>query len=315
MKIEEASQKLNEVSEKVEGVMVGNQEVIETFLIAFFSEGHVLLEGVPGIGKTTLAKSFAQATGGEFSRIQMTPDLLPADIVGTEIYTEGKSEFEIRKGPIFANFVLADEFNRGTPKVQSAFLEAMQERQVTIGGETRRLNRPFLVVATQIPFEQGTYPLTRVQLDRFAYRIPLGYPDEGEESEIMDAADKIEELDVPPALTAGESLEVMEKARSVEVDGKVRDYIASLVSRIRGMKEVQTGPSPRASIWLYRGSRVRAILEGRDYVIPDDVKYLSQFAVPHRVHPTTEAETREVSPDDLLAEALENTPVPKGLEG
>lgn len=315
MKLEKASQKLNEVAEKVEGVMVGNEDVIETLLIAFFSEGHTLLEGVPGIGKTTLAKAFAQATGGEFSRIQMTPDLLPADVVGTEIYREGKSEFETKKGPIFANFVLADEFNRGTPKVQSAFLEAMQERQVTIGGETHILERPFLVVATQIPFEQGTYPLTRVQMDRFAYKIPLDYPDEVEESEIIDRVDRIEELDITPVLTSEESLEIIEEAGSVHVDEKVRNYISELISKIREMEEVQTGPSPRASIWLYKGARARAILEDRDYVIPDDVKYLSQFAVPHRVHPTTEAETRDVSTSGLLNEALEDTPVPKGIEG
>lgn len=315
MKIEEASQKLNEVAERVEEVIVGNEDVIETFLVAFFSEGHVLLEGVPGIGKTTLAKSLAQATGGEFSRIQMTPDLLPADVVGTEIYREGRQNFETRKGPIFANFVLADEFNRGTPKVQSAFLEAMQERQVTIGGETYSLKRPFTVVATQIPSEQGTYPLTRVQMDRFAYRIPLNYPEANQEVEIMGRVDQIENIDIQSVLSPRQSLEIIETVTSVNVDEKIRIYIADLVSEIRNMDEVQTGPSPRASIWLYRGSRVRAVLEGRDYVIPDDVKYISQFAIPHRLHLATEAETREISPEDLLHKTLEETPVPKGIEG
>lgn len=315
MRIEEASDKLQEVTEKVQEVVVGGDEIIETLLVAFFSEGHVLLEGVPGIGKTTLAKTFAQATGGEFSRIQMTPDLLPADVIGTEIYRENKSSFEIRKGPIFSNFVLADEFNRGTAKVQSAFLEAMQEKQVTIGGETYSLNRPFTVVATQIPFEQGTYPLTQVQMDRFAYHIPVDYPEKGEEAEIVDRIDVIEDPEVDPILTADQSFEVIRKAKSVNVDDKVRDYIIDLITHVREREEVQTGPSPRASIWLYKGTRVLAILKGRDYVIPDDVKHLAPFAVPHRVQMATEAEAREVSPEDPLEDALEQVRVPKGIEG
>lgn len=315
MKLEDLSESLREVSEKVGEVVVGNEDTIEVLLLAYFSEGHVLLEGVPGIGKTTLGRIFAQATGGEFSRIQMTPDLLPADVVGTEIYRDGKSRFETRKGPVFANFVLADEFNRGTPKVQSAFLEAMQERQVTIGSKTYPLNRPFTLVATQIPSGQGIYPLTPVQADRFAFKIPADYPEKEEESEIIERIDQIEDLKVDPSLTPTRSLEVIKEARSVNVDEKVRNYIVDLISRIRGMEEVQTGPSPRASIWIYKGSRVKAILEGRDYVIPDDVKDLSQFVVPHRIQLTSESEVREVSRRDLVSEALGEVRVPKGIEG
>ncbi|KXA96462.1 hypothetical protein AKJ37_05150 [candidate division MSBL1 archaeon SCGC-AAA259I09] len=314
MEFDSVSESLQKVSSKVKEVVVGNDEVVELLVVAFFSEGHVLLEGVPGIGKTTIARTFAQSVGGEFKRVQMTPDLLPADVIGTEIYRQRKSEFEVRKGPIFANFVLADEFNRGTPKVQSAFLEAMQERQVTIGGDTYSLDRPFIVVATQSPFEHGTYPLTPVQRDRFAYKVPVDYPEREEEVEIIGEIDRIDDIEVDAILDPQESSEVIEEFRSVTVDQKVQNYIVDLNTHLRNREEVQTGPSPRASIWLYKGSRVRAVLRGRDYVIPDDVKGLAPYAMPHRISVTTEAEAREVSPQKLVQDALEEVSVPKGLE-
>lgn len=314
MEIEDASEKLSKISDRVAEVIVGKREVIDALITSFLSKGHVLLEGVPGIGKTMMARTFAQAIGGEFKRVQMTPDLLPADVTGTEIYREGSS-FELKRGPIFSNVFLADELNRATPKVQSAFLEAMQERQVTIGGETMALQEPFMVMATQVSYgRSGTYPLTNVQIDRFAFRIPVNYPERGEEIEVLDRIDWIDDSEVEPAIKPEEGLELSNLARNVRVDEKIRSYIVDLISSLRKRDDVRTGPSPRASIWLFKGSRARALLEGRDYVIPDDVKELSHYTISHRMEFTAEAEAGEIEPRELIDEALEEVPVPKGIE-
>ncbi len=315
MELSEIQEKLAHVRKEVEQVIVSLDEVVDALLVALLSQGHVLLEGLPGLGKTTLAKTFAHAVGGEFKRIQMTPDLLPADVLGVNVYNQKDATWNLRKGPVFANVVLADELNRASPKVQSAFLEVMQERQVTIEGETLPMKLPFMVIATQIPYgEAGTYPLTSVQMDRFAYKMSLDYPSVDDEVEIISRIDEIERANLDPVLQPHEVMELMEQAGSLYVHNRVRRYIVDLVSMLRGNHQVKAGPSPRASIWLLKGARVRAMMEGREYVIPDDVKALALNALRHRVELSPQAEVNEVSVESLVAEALEATTVPKGLE-
>jgi MoxR-like ATPase len=315
MELSEIQEKLAQVREEVEQVIVGLDEVVDALLVALLSQGHVLLEGLPGLGKTTLAKTFAHAVGGKFKRIQMTPDLLPADVLGVNVYDQRDATWNLRKGPVFANVVLADELNRASPKMQSAFLEAMQERQVTIEGKTLPMKLPFMVIATQIPYgEAGTYPLTSVQVDRFAYKVSLDYPSVEDEVKIISRIDEIEQANLDPVLQPQEVMELMEQAGSLYVHSKVRRYIVNLVSKLRGNRQVRAGPSPRASIWLLKGARVRAMMEGREYVIPDDVKALALDALRHRVELSPQAEIDEVSVESLVFEALEATAVPKGLE-
>lgn len=315
MELNDVQEKLAQVREEVAEVIVGLDDVVDALLVALLSQGHVLLEGLPGLGKTTLAKTFAHVIGGEFNRIQMTPDLLPADVLGVNVYNQRDGTWNLRKGPVFANIILADELNRASPKVQSAFLEAMQERQVTIERETLPMRLPFMVIATQIPYgEAGTYPLTSVQIDRFAYKVSLDYPNPEDEVEIIRRIDNIEQANIDPALERDEVVELTERTRSLYVHNRVRQYIVGLVLKLRGNSQIRAGPSPRASIWLLKGARVKAMMEGRDYVIPDDVKELAFNALRHRLQLTPQAEADEVFAESLIAEALEATRVPKGLE-
>ena len=308
-------EKIVEMREKVAQVIVGLEDVVDILLVAMVSGGHVLLEGPTGLGKTTLAKTFAQTIGGAFKRIQMTPDLLPSDVLGVNVYNPFDYTWVLRRGPVFANVVLVDELNRASPKVQSAFLEVMQERQVTIENETLQLPSPFMVLATQLPFgEQGTYPLTSVQIDRFSYRVEVRSLDPGSEARILGRVDEIEEIDIEPVIKAEEILKLSAAARSVFVDESVIRYIVDLVQSIRHSPSVRMGPSPRASIWLYRGSRVKAMMDGRGHVIPDDVKGLAESVIPHRVELTPQARAGEVTPMSLVEEALEKVAVPKGIE-
>ena len=314
VEVGEVQEKLARVRGEVGKVVVGLGEVVDTLLIALLSGGHMLIEGMPGLGKTILSRTFAEAIGGEFKRIQMTPDLLPSDVLGVNVYNQRDGSWALRKGPVFTNILLVDELNRASPKVQSAFLEVMQERQVTLEGQTHPMKVPFMVIATQMPGGAGTYPLSGVQIDRFAYKVAVDYPSAEDEVEVVRRIDQIERSNTDAVWESDDIVELTEASRSVYVSGKVHSYIVDLVSNVRRNRHVRFGPSPRASIWLLKGGRVRALMEGRGYLIPDDVKSLVREVIRHRVELTPRAEAEEISVESLIADALESTPVPKGIE-
>lgn len=300
--------------------IVGQKHLIDSLLIALLSNGHILLEGVPGLAKTLAIKTLAQLIDAKYSRIQFTPDLLPADVIGTLIYSVKKESFEVRKGPIFANLVLADEINRAPAKVQSALLEAMQERQVTIGDETFQLDKPFLVMATQNPIEQeGTYPLPEAQTDRFLLKVVIGYPDKAEEKKIIRQNIAPVQEEIQPLLTTRAVTEVQEVVKKIYIDEKIENYIVDLVFATRDPKFYQLndlvplisyGASPRASISLAVASRAKAFLQGRGYVIPEDVRAVCHDVMRHRIGISYEAEANNVTPDDIITEIMDKVPVP-----
>lgn len=300
------------VRENVERAIVGKRDVIDLVLVALLCEGHVLLEDVPGIGKTTLARSIARSLGCTFRRIQCTPDLLPSDVLGTTVYDTRTAEFVYRPGPIHAQIVLADEINRATPRTQSAFLEAMEERQVSVEGETRVLPRPFLVLATQNPIElEGTFPLPEAQLDRFLLRLKLGYPEEREEREILvrfRETNPVAELE--PVVSAEELLGLQREARRVFVSEAVEEYLVRLVRATRDHPTIELGASPRASLGLYRGGQALAAINGRSYVLPDDVKRLAPFVLAHRVLLKAGTRLRGRSAADVVDEIVHAVPAP-----
>jgi MoxR-like ATPase len=300
------------VRENVEKVIVGKSDVVELVIVALLCEGHVLIEDIPGVGKTVLAKSVARSLGCTFHRIQCTPDLLPSDITGTYIFNQKTADFEFRPGPIMAQIVLTDEINRTTPRTQSALLEAMQERQVTAEGETKLLPRPFMVLATQNPIEQeGTFPLPEAQLDRFLIKIKIGYPSAEDDKLILSRFrqdDPLEEL--KPVVSAAELLQMQAACRNVHVSPDVEDYIIRLVHATRKHPSVQLGASPRAMLALYHTSQVLAALRGRAYVIPDDVKYLTNVTLSHRIIPKAESSLRGSSAEQALREVIDSVPVP-----
>lgn len=300
--------------------IVGQRHLIDSLLIALLSNGHVLLEGVPGLAKTLAIKTLSQLIDAKYSRIQFTPDLLPADVIGTLIYSVKKETFEVRKGPIFANFVLADEINRAPAKVQSALLEAMQERQVTIGDETFQLDRPFLVMATQNPIEQeGTYPLPEAQTDRFLLKVVIGYPEKSEEKRIIRQNISAVQDEITPLLTTKDVLDVQNVVKKIYIDEKIENYIVDLVFATREPKLydlndlvplIAFGASPRASISLAVASRANAFLQGRGYVIPEDVRTVCHDVMRHRIGITYEAEANNVTSDDIITEIMNKVPVP-----
>ncbi|MEM0358322.1 MAG: MoxR family ATPase [Candidatus Bathyarchaeia archaeon] len=302
---------VEEIVAEVGRFIVGKKDVIQMMLVALVSEGHVLLEGPTGTAKTLMAKTFAQTIGAKFSRIQMTPDTLPADILGSVVYNVRSGEFEVKRGPIFANIVLVDELNRAPPKTQAAFLEVMQERQVTIEGVSYPVERPFLILATQMPYgSPGTYPLTEVQVDRFAYKVKVGHAPPEEETQILERVDFIEAEMVRQTASVKDVLKLIEEARKVYVSEAVRRYIVDIVSGLRGNPMLAEGPSTRASIWLMKASRAYALISGRDYVLPDDVKAVAPHVLRHRLQLRREI-LEETSEDQIIKEALAETPVPK----
>jgi len=300
------------VRESVARVIVGKDDVIELLLVALLCEGHVLLEDVPGVGKTMLAKSLARSLDGAFRRIQCTPDLLPSDITGVAVYNQQAADFAFRPGPVFANVLLADEINRATPRTQSALLEAMEERQVTAEGETRPLPRPFLVLATQNPIElEGTFPLPEAQLDRFLLRVPLGYPSEDDEAAIARRFEERDPLaDLRPVMDGARALRLAAEVRRVHLSEPVLRYIVALVRATRAHPDVELGASPRATLALARTSRALAALRGRAYVIPDDVKRLAPAVLTHRIIVSSTMQMHATEADTVVASCLESVPVP-----
>ena len=300
------------IIENVSTVIVGKDSIIEQALAALIAEGHIIIEDVPGVGKTMLAKSLAASIGCSFRRIQFTPDLLPSDVTGISIYNQHKAEFEFRQGPLMSQLVLADEINRATPKTQSALLEAMEESQVTVDGVTHPLERPFLVMATQNPIEyEGTFPLPESQLDRFLLRISLGYPDADEELAIIEQ----QELEHPitnlkPVVQPQDIIDLQNSAKSIYVDKLIRQYIVNITSLTRTREQISLGASPRASLGLFRASRSLALLKGRDYVIPDDVKSLAAPVLAHRLVLSPAARMNGISIFQILSDLLEFIPVP-----
>lgn len=300
--------------------IVGQKHLVDSLLVALLANGHVLLEGVPGLAKTLAIKTLATLVSAKYNRIQFTPDLLPADVIGTLIYSIKRETFEVKKGPIFANFVLADEINRAPAKVQSALLEAMQERQVTIGDETFSLDRPFLVMATQNPIEQeGTYPLPEAQTDRFLLKVIIGYPTKEEEREII-RQNAVENLDELSALVSKEEIIELQKiVTQVYIDEKIENYIVDIVFATRepekyGLKDIEDmieyGASPRASISLAKASKAYAFMQGRGYVVPEDVRSVCHDVMRHRIGLTYEAEANNISTDEIITNILDKVQVP-----
>ena len=299
------------LEENVRKVFVGKVPTIEHVLAALLAEGHLLIEDAPGVGKTTLAKALARSINCEFKRIQFTPDLLPSDITGVSIWDQAKGQFTFKPGPVFANVVLADEINRTNPRTQSSMLEAMSDAQVSVDGDTRRLPRPFLVLATQNPFEfEGTYPLPESQLDRFLLRLKIGYPTAEQEREVLRAQALSHPIEALTTVVTGEQVvQLQETTRRVRVDDSILDYIVALAQRSRTSSRLAVGVSPRGSLSLRRATQGLALVRGRDYVIPDDVKELFLPVLAHRVVPIDGAGMRERA-EEALREVLEQEPVP-----
>jgi MoxR-like ATPase len=307
-----APAKARAIIDNVSRVIVGKTPVIEETLAALIAQGHILVEDVPGVGKTMLAKSLAASLGCQFKRIQFTPDLLPSDITGISIYNQSTGQFEFRPGPVMAQVVLADEINRATPKTQSALLEAMEELQVTVDGVTHGLSHPFIVIATQNPIEyEGTFPLPEAQLDRFLLRLSIGYPEFDDEMSIIDQQEQIHPIDHLEAVAGpADVVHLQTAARSIHVDEILRQYIVGLVKSTRQSQNISLGASPRASLGLFRAARAMALIRDRDYVIPDDIRALAPAVLSHRIIMSASARMRGLKTDQVVIELLNNFPVP-----
>jgi MoxR-like ATPase len=302
------------VADNVEQVIIGKRRAVDLLLVALLCRGHVLLEDVPGVGKTVLAKSIARSIGCSFKRIQFTPDLLPSDVTGVSIFNQQTSQFEFRPGPVIAQIVLADEINRATPKTQSSLLESMEEHQITVDGATYPLPDPFIVLATQNPIEyEGTFPLPEAQLDRFLLRIHLGYPDKNQELQILESQRKQHPLEnLTQVLSVERLLEMQQQIKDVYVDEAIKEYIVAITSATRHHDDVYLGASPRGSLALYRTAQAFAALQGRDYVTPDDVKALAEPVLGHRLIINPAARIRNIQANAVIDDVLSAVPVPGG---
>jgi MoxR-like ATPase len=305
---------IQRVKDSIAQVIVGKENIIELILTAFLSRGHVLIQDVPGVAKTLIAKTFSAALGLSFSRIQFTPDLLPGDITGLSVFNQKTMEFEFRPGPLFADLILADEINRATPRTQSALLESMEERQVTVDGTTYPMSKNFTILATQNPLElHGTFPLPEAQLDRFLMRISIGYPDEAEEKQVVSRFEKTIVAVDAPALTEDELEIIKEGCNSVYISPEIIEYVTGICRATRDLDGVRLGASPRASLALAKASKSYAYLKGRDYVIPDDVKALASPVLSHRLVLLEDASFYGVSVNDYIQRVLTSLPVPIGV--
>src|SRR3990172_10639572 len=318
-KVKEKSRFISKLVSEISRVIVGQQYLIERLLLGILSNGHILVEGVPGLAKTTAVKTLARAINTKFQRIQFTPDLLPADLLGTQIYLPKDGSFTIKKGPIFSNIILADEINRAPAKVQSALLEAMQERQVTLAEQTFKLEEPFLVMATQNPIEQeGTYPIPEAQVDRFMLKLKVSYPNKAEEKEIMKRVSSLTEVKTEAVIDPSEILEARKMVEQIYIDEKIQDYIVSIIFATRSPGQygldignlIQYGASPRASIYLNQASKAYAFIQGRGYVTPQDVKLICPDILRHRIILSYEAEAEDLTTDNVIKTILEKIEVP-----
>ena len=311
--VAEVSARSERVLDEVERAVVGKRDALELVLLGFLAEGHVLIEDFPGLAKTLIARSFAQVFEMEFARVQFTPDLMPSDVTGSSIYNQRSGDFDFRPGPIFTNLLLGDEINRAPPKTQAALLEAMQERQVTIEGETHRLEPPFLVIATQNPIEyEGTYPLPEAQLDRFLLRLSVGYPERDDEWTLLEKRIEraVDEVQLDPVTDRAGLIELQQAIEQVHVSKAVGSYIVDLVASTRSSRRVQVGASPRGSLALLKLSRCKAALAGRDFVTPEDVKAVAVPALSHRLMLRPELWVQRVRPEDIVQESLQSVPTP-----
>lgn len=305
-------EKMHSIIDNIERVIIGKRDIAELCVVALIAQGHVLLEDVPGVGKTVMVRALAKSVGAQFKRIQFTPDLLPSDVIGVSIYNPKDMEFQFRPGPIMGNIVLADEINRTSPKTQSALLEGMEEASVTIDGETMMIPKPFFVMATQNPIEyEGTYPLPEAQLDRFLLKLRMGYPSHAEEIEVLKRAEKSAPLeDLKPVISLEDLILLQQEVKEIMVDDTIKNYIVDLANRTRKDSYIYLGVSPRGSLALMKASQALAMLRGRDFVTPDDVQYLAPFVFSHRMILRSEARYDGITTEEIIERILTKTNVP-----
>ena len=310
--MESMQPQVQKIIDNIGKVMIGKQHVAELSVVSLLAGGHVLLEDVPGVGKTMMVRALAKSVGAEFKRIQFTPDLLPSDVTGSSVYNPKELRFEFRPGPIMGNIILADEINRTSPKTQAALLEGMEEASVTVDGTTLQLERPFFVMATQNPIEyEGTYPLPEAQLDRFLFKMNMGYPTPQEEVEILNSTEKRQPIhELESVVTLDELREMQLQVKEVHVDQTVKEYIVDMMNRTRTHQAVYLGASPRGSVALMKAAQSYAFVKGRDYVLPDDVQYLAKYALTHRIILKSEAKFEGITAEQVIDKVIDRTPVP-----